>query len=74
MIGCAITSPGHCLIRKTSIPQLWKENILKNNGSDDLLLWLLMLEENKKDLQRSMKRFIVIFILIVMFQITIKQL
>lgn len=48
LIGCAITSPGHCLIRKSSIPQLWKENVLKNNGSDDLLLWLLMLEENKK--------------------------
>lgn len=43
-IGCAITSPGHCLIKKSSVPQLWKETIMKKNGSDDLLLWLLMLE------------------------------
>lgn len=48
LIGCAITSPGHCLIKKSSIPQLWKGNILKKNGSDDLMLWLMMLEENKK--------------------------
>ena len=40
---CRIISPGQCLIRKECIPQLWKDNILHNNGSDDFFLWLLML-------------------------------
>ena len=37
-----IISPGQVLMRKDAIPQLWKENILKNNGADDYFLWLLM--------------------------------
>lgn len=37
-----IVSPGHCLIRRNSIPEAWTRNILKVNGSDDLYLWLLM--------------------------------
>lgn len=37
-----IVSPGQCLIKKSSIPEYWKENILHSNGTDDYLLWLLM--------------------------------
>lgn len=54
-IGCMITSPGHCLIRKSAIPQEWENLILKNNGADDFLLWLIMMSReyrwtiNKKD-------------------------
>lgn len=40
-----ILSPGQCLIRKESIPQRWRENILYENGCDDLYLWLVMLEQ-----------------------------
>lgn len=39
-----IISPGQCLIRKTAIPSAWCENIMKDNGGDDLFLWLLMFE------------------------------
>lgn len=41
-IGNQIVSPGHCLIRKAAIPESWCENIILRNGSDDLLLWLLL--------------------------------
>ena len=37
-----IISPGHCLIRKSSIPSEWMENIMSVNGSDDLFLWILL--------------------------------
>lgn len=37
-----IVSPGHCMIKKTSIPIEWKKNIMEVNGSDDLFLWILM--------------------------------
>lgn len=37
-----IVSPGQCLIKKEAIPKDWEENTLKNNGTDDFLLWLLM--------------------------------
>lgn len=40
-----IASPGQCLIRKSSIPKEWLDNILYVNGSDDLLLWILMLSK-----------------------------
>ncbi|WP_225743742.1 glycosyltransferase family 2 protein [Marinilactibacillus sp. Marseille-P9653] len=43
-----IVSPGQVIIRKDSIPLAWKDNILKLNGTDDYLLWLLMLDERKK--------------------------
>lgn len=39
-----IVSPGQCLIKKSSIPDYWKNNIMKHNGTDDYLLWLLMLQ------------------------------
>ncbi len=38
-----ITSPGQCLIRREAIPEEWIKFITPINGSDDLLLWLLML-------------------------------
>lgn len=38
-----IVSPGHCLIRRDSIPEEWKTYQMTCNGSDDLFLWLLML-------------------------------
>ncbi len=40
-----IASPGQCLIKKASIPKEWTEYILEKNGSDDLFLWILMLEK-----------------------------
>lgn len=42
-IGIQIISPGHTLIKKTSIPTFWCEHILGKNGADDYFLWLLML-------------------------------
>ena len=45
---CSIISPGQVLIKRTAIPQIWIENILKNNGADDYFLWLCMMESNKK--------------------------
>ncbi len=38
-----IRSPGQVLIRRSSIPVYWSEQIMKNNGSDDAFLWILML-------------------------------
>lgn len=46
-IGNMIRSPGQCLIRKEAIPKEWKQNIVKNSGADDLLLWLMMLGEKR---------------------------
>lgn len=43
-----IQSPGQCLIRKSSIPEEWFQNVLSNNGSDDLLLWIMMLARECK--------------------------
>lgn len=42
---CRIISPGQCLIRKASIPKVWENNILINNGADDYFLWLVMLAD-----------------------------
>lgn len=38
-----IISPGQVLLRKSSIPSIWSEIILKHNGADDWLLWLCMI-------------------------------
>lgn len=43
-----IVSPGHCLIRKAAIPKEWYNSIIRDNGGDDLFLWLLMFENNCK--------------------------
>lgn len=45
---CRIISPGQCLIRKDSIPNIWKTHILRQNGADDYFLWLVMLSQGKK--------------------------
>lgn len=45
---CPIISPGLVLIKKTAIPEAWKINILKHNGSDDFYLWMLMLSNGAK--------------------------
>lgn len=44
---CPIVSPGQVLIRKSSIPQHWKNNIIIHNGADDYFLWLLMMSEKR---------------------------
>lgn len=43
-----IPSPGSCLLRKHSIPKLWLNTCMEQNGADDWYLWLLMFAENKK--------------------------
>lgn len=43
-----IVSPGQCLIRRTSIPTEWSTYTMSKNGSDDLLLWILMLAKGQK--------------------------
>ena len=43
-----IISPGQCLIKKNAIPQKWTQHILKKNGADDYLLWLMMLSNGKR--------------------------
>lgn len=45
---CRIISPGQCLIKKSSIPDIWKENVLRHNGADDYFLWLVMLCQGKQ--------------------------
>lgn len=48
IFGNRITSPGQCVIKKTSVPELWKENIQHIIGADDYLLWLMMFGLHKK--------------------------
>jgi glycosyltransferase involved in cell wall biosynthesis len=43
-IGTMIVSPGQCLIPKEWIPDFWIQHPLKENGSDDYFLWILLLE------------------------------
>ena len=43
-----IASPGQCLIKKTSIPAEWAENIMTVSGADDFFLWMLMFEKHMK--------------------------
>lgn len=38
-----IRSPGQCLIRREAIPDAWGRHVIRENGSDDLFLWILML-------------------------------
>ena len=45
---CPIVSPGQVLLRKEAVSDIWKENILKNNGADDYFLWLCMMAEEKR--------------------------
>ncbi|WP_275041989.1 glycosyltransferase [Enterococcus faecium] len=43
-----IISPGQCIIKKNSIPSEWLQHIMVTNGTDDYLLWLLMLNDKNK--------------------------
>lgn len=43
-----IISPGQILIKHTSIPDIWKNNMLKRNGTDDVLLWIAMMKKGAK--------------------------
>ena len=43
-----IPSPGECIIRKNSIPQIWMEKALKCNGADDWLLWLILYSKSAR--------------------------
>lgn len=43
-----IISPGQILIKHTSIPDTWKNNMLKHNGTDDVLLWIAMMKKGAK--------------------------
>jgi len=47
-VGIQIISPGQCLIKKSSIPEFWMDNIVSVNGADDYYLWLLMLAAGAK--------------------------
>lgn len=40
-----IISPGQVFLRKSSIPDVWIENIMEYNGADDWLLWLCMMSK-----------------------------
>lgn len=43
-IGTMIVSPGQCLLPRKWIPDFWIKHPLKENGSDDYFLWILLLE------------------------------
>lgn len=43
-----IISPGQALIRKSAIPEEWTRNILNGNSCDDVLLWLLMKNADRR--------------------------
>ena len=45
--GNGILSPGQVLIRRSSIPEIWTETIINNNGADDYFLWLIMMAQNE---------------------------
>lgn len=43
-----IISPGQVLIKKSIIPNVWKENILSYNYCDDAFLWMLLKNNRNK--------------------------
>lgn len=45
---CPIVSPGQVLIKKEAVSDIWRKNILNNNGADDYFLWLCMMTEGKR--------------------------
>ena len=45
--GNSIISPGQVLMKRSSIPNRWLNLTLQENGSDDVLLWILMFCEKK---------------------------
>ena len=47
-LGNRIISPGQVMLRKDLIPEEWNHNLLTNNCSDDLYLWILLLTRGCK--------------------------
>lgn len=43
-----IVSPGQVMMKRSSIPETWLQYILRENGSDDLFLWILFLSQGPK--------------------------
>lgn len=43
--GNPIISVGQVLLRRSSIPEIWLENVMKTNCADDYLLWLCMVAQ-----------------------------
>lgn len=43
-IGNTICSPGQVIIKRNKIPKQWISNIQKCNGTDDFLLWIMILK------------------------------
>ncbi|SET16333.1 Glycosyl transferase family 2 [[Clostridium] aminophilum] len=43
-----IVSPGQCIIRKKYIRRFWLSKALRNNGADDLFLWMMILSTGHK--------------------------
>lgn len=56
--GNMIASPGLCLVRKESIPKFWLTNIIKKNGADDWLLWVLFLNEGNRFMLNDEKLYV----------------
>lgn len=48
LLGNQIASPGQVMLKRAAIPQMWYDSHLRNNGSDDALLWMLMLINKKR--------------------------
>lgn len=46
--GNSICSPGQVLLRHDAIPHVWLENMIRNNGADDWMLWFAFLKEGHK--------------------------
>ena len=46
-INNQIFSPGQCLIKKSIIPQEWKNIVIQQNGADDFFLWILLFCNNR---------------------------
>lgn len=44
----SIVSPGQVMIKRSSIPSMWTKQVMKINGADDYLLWILMMLEDRK--------------------------
>ncbi|MCR5669032.1 MAG: glycosyltransferase family 2 protein [Lachnospiraceae bacterium] len=43
-----VISPGQVIVKKDIIPDVWCDNVLKYNGNDDNLLWLILIMNGYK--------------------------
>ena len=46
--GNPIASPGQVMLKKFSVPEVWRDNIMQTNGIDDYFLWITMLSDGCK--------------------------